>query len=144
MAQTLLNLGTYPCDTTGTNGRLGFIAINAMFAELFALAALSAPLVINVGTYQAGQNPSVVTVFPTIPLVVGDTYLTAFTKINANFATIFASGPVGQPNTQEVISLGGEVGMIVGQDSPVIGTGDPGRVAGAKINNNFTYLYSVL
>lgn len=139
MAQIQINLGTYALDATGTVARLAFIACNAMFTELFARHGTQGQQVINVGTYSAGLDPANVLNTPVVP---GDTSLVAFTKINANFAILFAL--TVSPGFQEVILMGGEPGMIIGQDAPVIGTGDPARVAWFKVNQNFTYLYAVL
>ena len=139
MAQIHISIGKYAEDAKGTVARLAFIYCNTMFTELFTIAAIGAPLLINVGTYLAGQDPSNVL---NTPIAVGEQSNTAFQKINSNFASLF--GFVGQPALQEIILMGGEVGMIIGQNSPVIGTGDPARVAWFKVNSNFTYLYALI
>lgn len=101
-----------------------------MFGELFTLAGLAGQQqVINVGS---GPN----SVPPGTPSNI------AFPMINTNFATLFTL--VQQPSLREVILMGGEPGMIVGENSPVLGTGDPARTAWLKINVNFSYLYAVL
>lgn len=139
MAQINISIGNYALDATGTVARLAFIDCNTMFTELYGLASLGTPQLINIGTYIAGQDPSNVL---NMPVAQGEPSNTAFPKINANFAALFTA--VGQPAYQEIILMGGEVGMVIGQNSPVIGTGDPARVAFFKINSNFTYLYAVL
>ena len=108
---------------------------NAMFTELFGLAAIGTPQIINIGTYQPGADPTVTTVFPVLPIKPGETSQSAFTKINTNFTALFVA--VGQPAFQEVIKMGTE-------HRPVLGTGDPARVAWFKVNANFVYLYAVL
>jgi hypothetical protein len=139
VSQIAISLGKQALDTTGTVGRLAFIACNAMFAELFAIAGIGTPQIINVGTYSAGANSSDIT---QMPIALGEETLTAFAKINQNFTALFAAA--GTPALREVILQGGSPGMIAGQDSPVIGTGDPARVMWFKVNANFTYLYAVL
>lgn len=128
MSQQLINVGTYSMDATGWVLRTAFIAINAMFTELFTLAGLGLPSLINVGSTPNSTPP-------------GDTMPVVFNKINANMAALFAAA--GHPAYQEIISEGGGPGMTIGQYSPVIGTGYPGRVAMIQTNNNFTYLYHV-
>jgi hypothetical protein len=139
MAQIPISLGKYAEDATGTVARLAFIDCNTMFTELFGLASIGTPQLINIGTYVAGQDPSNVL---NMPVAQGEPSNTAFPKINANFSALFTA--VGQPALQEIILMGGEVGMVIGQNSPVIGTGDPARVAFFKVNSNFTYLYALL
>lgn len=126
----LLKLGTYARDATGDLARVGFIKINQMFAELFALAGRTGQQgIINVGSMANSVPPGTVS-------------NVAFPLINQNFSVLFTA--VGEPAFQQVILLGGEAGMVFGQNSRVIGTGDPSRVAGEKINANFSYLYAVL
>src|ERR1700683_1139279 len=137
--QIHIDIGKYAEDAKGTLARLGFINCNTMFTELFTIAGLGAPQLVNVGTYAAGQSPSNLL---NTPVAAGEASNTAFPKINANFAALFTS--VNELGLQEVILMGGEPGMIIGQNSPVIGTGDPARVAWFKVNSNFTYLYAVL
>jgi hypothetical protein len=139
MAQIHISIGKYAEDAKGTPARIAFIDCNTMFVELFALAGLGAPQLINVGTYNAGQSPSNPA---SVPISLGEPSNTAFPKINVNFAALF--GFVGQSALQEVILMGGEAGMVIGQNSPVIGTGDPARVAWFKVNSNFTYLYALI
>src|SRR5277367_6473080 len=115
-------------DATGFVLRTAFIAINAMFTELFALAGLGLPLLINVGSGPNSTPP-------------GDAMPKVFNIINSNFGALFVAA--GHPTYQEIISEGGGPGMVIGQYSPVIGTGYPGRVAMIQTNNNFTYLYHV-
>jgi hypothetical protein len=140
MAFTYINIGKYALDCTGFNLRQALILTNAMFAELFTLEGITpGPQVINIGTYAAGINPAD---FTTNAIVPGDNALTFCTKMNANFTTLFAA--IGQPTLRGAILLGGEVGMIIGENSPIIGTGDPGRTIWYKVNENFRYLYAVI
>lgn len=132
-----VNIGKYALDCTGFALRTACIVTNEMFEELFSLQLLGAPQLINIGTYVFGTNPNDLTNNAVVP---GDNAQVFCTKINANFTTLFAS--IGQPTLQQLILLGGEPGMIIGQDSPIIGTGDPGRVIWYKVNQNFAYLYA--
>lgn len=137
MALVSINIGRYALDCTGFPLRLAIIDTNAMFAELFGLLALSHPQVISIGTYAAGTNPNDLTNPAITP---GDTALVFCTKMNANFTALFAA--IGQPTLRGAILLGGEVGMIIGENAPIIGTGDPGRTIWYKVNANFGYLYA--
>jgi hypothetical protein len=128
VALQLINVGTYSMDATGFVLRTAFVAINSMFTELFGLASLGSPLLINVGSGPNSTPP-------------GDDMPVTFNKINSNFGALFVAA--GHPSYQEIISEGGGPGMVVGQYSPVIGTGYPGRVAMIQCNNNFVYLYHV-
>jgi hypothetical protein len=139
MALTFINIGKYALDCTGFALRTACIDTNAMFVELFNDLGLGSPQLINVGTYSAGLNPNDLTVNAVVP---GDNAPTFCTKINNNFTTLFAA--IGQPGIRGAILLGGEVGMIQGQYSPVIGTGDPGRTIWYKVNANFAYLYALV
>ena len=137
MSQIPIATGGFTCDTTGTRARIAFNDCNLMFAELFGLAALGTPQLINIGQYQPGTNPLDLS---NPAIVAGESSSTAFPKINANFAALFAF--LGSA-LQQVILMGGEVGMIIGTGQ-IIGTGDPARVAWTKVNNNFTYLYTLI
>lgn len=124
--QQVINIGLYAMDTTGTRFRPAMVMVNSNFALLSAAAG------IPYNAIKFGPKPND---------NKGDTFPVVFTKINDNFALQFNA--LGTPNLQQVISLGGEVGMIIGTGQ-IIGTGDPGRVAFEKINSNFTYLFATL
>jgi hypothetical protein len=128
----LINAGTRDCDATGDHARRAFNKTNQNFAELYALAGFpNQQLTINIGSQGTTLTPG-----------VGTSSSLAFPMINANFTFLFSF--LGTLPLMQVILMGGEAGMIVGQFSPVIGTGDPARVAWLKVNSNFTYLYEVL
>lgn len=132
-----VNIGKYALDCTGFALRTACIVTNEMFEELFSLQSLGSPQLINIGTYVFGTDPNDLTNNPVIP---GDKAQLFCTKINANFTALFTS--ISQELLQEFILLGGEPGMIIGQNSPIIGTGDPGRTIWYKVNQNFQFLYA--
>jgi hypothetical protein len=130
MALQHIFVGEYPMDAKGDLARNAFIKTNSMFAELFTLAGLTGQQqVINVGAMPNSTPPGTVS-------------NKAFPMINGNFQMLFIF--VARPSYQEIILMGGEAGMIIGENAPVIGTGDPARTAWQKVNANFTYLYQVL
>jgi hypothetical protein len=135
VSQIPISVGTNAMDATGAPyaPRLPFIACNSMIAELYGLAGLQNPPSINVGTYAVGADPANIS---NTAILAGETCASAFNKINIAFSVLFSAV---SSSLQEVINLGGGAGT--GQ---IIGTGDPARVAFVKINNNFTYLYTVL
>jgi hypothetical protein len=128
----LVNCGTHDCDATGDHARRAFNKVNQNFSELYALAGFPGQQqIINIGAQATTNTPGVGT----------PSYL-AFPMINANFTFLFTF--LGTLPLMQVILMGGEPGMIIGQNSPIIGTGDPARVAWLKVNSNFTYLYEVI
>jgi hypothetical protein len=135
MPLQLINCGAADCDATGDVVRTICIKVQQMFAELFQLAGITtAPAT---SAIIVGPPPG-----NTLTPGAGTISNVFFPWIIQDFNTLFTA--LGVPALQQVISMGGEPGMIIGQNSPIIGTGDPSRVAFLKCNSNFTYLYEVL
>jgi hypothetical protein len=153
-----INTGELPNDGTGDTLSVAFNKINTNFANLFSIinSYAESPISIQFVDMGDGFNSG-----------DGDTLTTAFTKVNDNFnkffdiliqqfESFFTIEVVEEPtsfgiepaffsiepvsfsvasftSSQEIINIGA---------LPNDGTGDPLRTAFAKINNNFTTLFS--
>lgn len=155
-----INTGTLPNDGTGDTVSTAFNKINTNFATLFStINSYSAnPITIQFVNMGDGLNSG-----------SGDTLSSAFIKVNENFNKFFdvvvqqfesfiTIEVVEEPSSFSITPMSFSEPMLMSVTSftsavdsqeiinigalPNDGTGDPLRTAFAKINNNFTTLFS--
>jgi hypothetical protein len=155
-----VSTGTLPNDGTGDTLSVAFNKINTNFANLFSTINSYAISPISIQFVDMGDG---------LNSGSGDTLSTAFTKVNNNFTKFFeiliqqfesfiTIELVEEPTSFSVEPMSFSVPTLMSVSSytsavdsqeiinigalPNDGTGDPLRTAFAKINNNFTTLFS--
>ena len=155
-----VSTGTLPNDGTGDTLSVAFNKINTNFANLFSTINSYAISPISIQFVDMGDG---------LNSGSGDTLSTAFTKVNNNFTKFFeiliqqfesfiTIELVEEPTSFSVEPMSFSVPTLMSVTSftsavdsqeiinigalPNDGTGDPLRTAFAKINNNFTTLFS--
>lgn len=155
-----VSTGTLPNDGTGDTLSVAFNKINTNFANLFSTINSYAISPISIQFVDMGDG---------LNSGSGDTLSTAFTKVNNNFTKFFeiliqqfesfitielveeSTSLSVEPMSFSVPTLMSVTSFTSAVDSQEIinigalpndGTGDPLRTAFAKINNNFTTLFS--
>jgi hypothetical protein len=155
-----VSTGTLPNDGTGDTLSVAFNKINTNFANLFSTINSYAISPISIQFVDMGDG---------LNSGSGDTLSTAFTKVNNNFTKFFeiliqqfesfiTIELVEEPTSLSVEPMSFSVPTLMSVTSftsavdsqeiinigalPNDGTGDPLRTALAKINNNFTTLFS--
>ena len=130
LTQETINLGILPNDGKGDSFRIAFTKINSNFSKIFSTVNSSTPTLMTLDT--TSSTTTVQNILNIGQVIFNSTQVVEATPLLQSAQSLSAAAvPYG---AQEWINIGA---------TPNDGTGDPLRVAFAKINNNFSNLFYV-